>query len=196
MDELLSKLYIFWITQIQRMVISGGNFKPDTLKPKEVVSLLLDDEEIEQKCKSDSTFYIYYLKQFVFELFVSIFENIVDRQRNEEKRKWTQEENARLEAEKERKRKAVSFGKVSWKLFNLQNDFLCKQLSIHFVYRVTNKSRNSVRISHLAKHRIQILVRRVALQNRFSSNRLTMSRAVKRLLLIVIVYRIRVHKHF
>lgn len=33
------------------MVISGGNFKPDTLKPKEVVSLLLDDEEIEQKCK-------------------------------------------------------------------------------------------------------------------------------------------------
>ena len=26
------------------MVISGGNFKPDTLKPKEVVSLLLDDE--------------------------------------------------------------------------------------------------------------------------------------------------------
>ena len=33
------------------MVISGGNFKPDTLKPKEVVSLLLDDEEIEAKCK-------------------------------------------------------------------------------------------------------------------------------------------------
>lgn len=31
------------------MVISGGNFKPDTLKPKEVVSLLLDDEEIESK---------------------------------------------------------------------------------------------------------------------------------------------------
>ncbi|KAK3855245.1 hypothetical protein Pcinc_038337, partial [Petrolisthes cinctipes] len=29
---------------IQRMVISGGNFKPDTLKPKEVVSLLLDDD--------------------------------------------------------------------------------------------------------------------------------------------------------
>ncbi|XP_022256535.1 DNA helicase INO80-like, partial [Limulus polyphemus] len=34
---------------IQRMVISGGNFKPDTLKPKEVVSLLLDDEELEKK---------------------------------------------------------------------------------------------------------------------------------------------------
>lgn len=33
------------------MVISGGNFKPDTLKPKEVVSLLLDDEEIEAKCE-------------------------------------------------------------------------------------------------------------------------------------------------
>jgi len=33
------------------MVISGGNFKPDTLKPKEVVSLLLDDEELEKKCE-------------------------------------------------------------------------------------------------------------------------------------------------
>lgn len=32
------------------MVISGEQFKPDTLKPKEVVSLLLDDEEIEHKC--------------------------------------------------------------------------------------------------------------------------------------------------
>lgn len=36
-------------SEIQRMVISGGNFKPDTLKPKEVVNLLLDDEEIETK---------------------------------------------------------------------------------------------------------------------------------------------------
>ncbi|XP_039288184.1 chromatin-remodeling ATPase INO80 [Nilaparvata lugens] len=36
-------------SEIQRMVISGGDFKPDTLKPKEVVSLLLDDDEIEQK---------------------------------------------------------------------------------------------------------------------------------------------------
>lgn len=37
--------------QIQRVVISGGNFKPDTLKPKEVVSLLLDDDELEKKCE-------------------------------------------------------------------------------------------------------------------------------------------------
>ncbi|XP_014219973.1 putative DNA helicase Ino80 isoform X2 [Copidosoma floridanum] len=36
-------------SEIQRMVISGGNFKPDTLKPKEVVSLLLDDEELEAR---------------------------------------------------------------------------------------------------------------------------------------------------
>ncbi|KAG8293548.1 putative DNA helicase ino80 [Homalodisca vitripennis] len=36
-------------SEIQRVVISGGNFKPDSLKPKEVVSLLLDDEEIEKK---------------------------------------------------------------------------------------------------------------------------------------------------
>lgn len=31
------------------MVISGGGVKPDSLKPTEVVSLLLDDEEIELK---------------------------------------------------------------------------------------------------------------------------------------------------
>lgn len=36
-------------SEIQNMVISGGNFKPDTLKPKEVVSLLLDDDELEKK---------------------------------------------------------------------------------------------------------------------------------------------------
>lgn len=36
-------------SEIQRMVISGGNFKPDTLKHKEVVCLLLDDDELERK---------------------------------------------------------------------------------------------------------------------------------------------------
>ncbi|XP_049787289.1 chromatin-remodeling ATPase INO80 [Schistocerca cancellata] len=36
-------------SEIQRMVISGGNFRPDSLKPKEVVSLLLGDEEIEKR---------------------------------------------------------------------------------------------------------------------------------------------------
>ncbi|XP_018421548.1 PREDICTED: DNA helicase INO80 isoform X2 [Nanorana parkeri] len=38
-------------SEIQRVVISGGNFKPDTLKPKEVVGLLLDDEELEKKLR-------------------------------------------------------------------------------------------------------------------------------------------------
>ncbi|KAJ8378133.1 hypothetical protein AAFF_G00247710 [Aldrovandia affinis] len=38
-------------SEIQRMVISGGNFKPDTLKPKEVVSLLLDDDELETRLR-------------------------------------------------------------------------------------------------------------------------------------------------
>ena len=33
------------------MVITGGEFRPDALKPKEVVSLLLDDEEMEARCK-------------------------------------------------------------------------------------------------------------------------------------------------
>ncbi|XP_060081949.1 chromatin-remodeling ATPase INO80-like [Ylistrum balloti] len=39
-------------SEIQRMVISGGNFRPDVLKPKEVVSLLIDDEEMESKLLS------------------------------------------------------------------------------------------------------------------------------------------------
>jgi len=34
------------------MVISGGNFRPDVLKPKEVVSLLLDDDDMERKRES------------------------------------------------------------------------------------------------------------------------------------------------
>lgn len=36
-------------SEIQRMVISGGTYRPDVLKPKEVVSLLIDDEEMERK---------------------------------------------------------------------------------------------------------------------------------------------------
>jgi DNA helicase INO80 len=36
-------------SEIQKMVISGGDFKIDTLKPKEVVSLILDDEEMETR---------------------------------------------------------------------------------------------------------------------------------------------------
>ncbi|XP_052767691.1 chromatin-remodeling ATPase INO80-like [Mya arenaria] len=36
-------------SEIQRMVISGGSFKPDTLKPKEVVSLLIDEDELKNK---------------------------------------------------------------------------------------------------------------------------------------------------
>ena len=38
------------------MVISGGSFRPDDLKPKEMVSLLLDDEEMETRCKFDYDF--------------------------------------------------------------------------------------------------------------------------------------------
>ena len=33
------------------MVISGGDFKPDALKTKEMVSLLLDDDEMKSRCK-------------------------------------------------------------------------------------------------------------------------------------------------
>lgn len=38
-------------SEIQKMVIAGGDFKPDTLKAKEMVSLLLDDDEMETRCK-------------------------------------------------------------------------------------------------------------------------------------------------
>ena len=38
--------------QIHRMVIQGGEFRPEgSLKPKEVVSLLLDDAEVETRCE-------------------------------------------------------------------------------------------------------------------------------------------------
>ena len=37
--------------QIQKMVISGGDFKPDTLKAKDMVSLLLHDDEMETRCE-------------------------------------------------------------------------------------------------------------------------------------------------
>ncbi|XP_065883636.1 chromatin-remodeling ATPase INO80-like isoform X2 [Dysidea avara] len=36
-------------SEIQKMVITGGEFRSDALKPKEVVSLLLDDEEMEAR---------------------------------------------------------------------------------------------------------------------------------------------------
>lgn len=35
------------------MVISGGTYRQDVLKPKEVVSLLIDDEEMERKSESE-----------------------------------------------------------------------------------------------------------------------------------------------
>lgn len=38
-------------SEIQKMVISGGDFKPEALKAKEMVSLLLDDDEMETRCK-------------------------------------------------------------------------------------------------------------------------------------------------
>lgn len=38
--------------QIHRMVIQGGEFRTEgSLKPKEVVSLLLDDAEVETRCE-------------------------------------------------------------------------------------------------------------------------------------------------
>jgi len=36
-------------SEIQKMVISGGTYKSESLKPREVVSLLIDDDEMEKK---------------------------------------------------------------------------------------------------------------------------------------------------
>lgn len=41
-------------SEIQKMVISGGDFRPDAMKAKEMVSLLLDDDEMETRCKFES----------------------------------------------------------------------------------------------------------------------------------------------
>lgn len=43
-------------------MISGGQFNKDVLKPKEVVSLLLDDVELEAKCMliSFNIIFLYY----------------------------------------------------------------------------------------------------------------------------------------
>ncbi|KAL8590096.1 hypothetical protein ACOMHN_034327 [Nucella lapillus] len=38
-------------SEIQKMVISGGSYRPDILKPTEVVSLLIDDAEMEKKLR-------------------------------------------------------------------------------------------------------------------------------------------------
>lgn len=53
------------------MVISGGNFRPDQLKPKEVVSLLLDDDEIEKKCEPVQLFFSIKLCQIILQ-FISL----------------------------------------------------------------------------------------------------------------------------
>jgi len=78
------------------MVISGGNLKPDTLKPKEVVSLLLDDDEIESKCKNK--------KIILYTFQITLTNTFLDRQKQEERR---QLEETRAEGfkEKDRKRK-------------------------------------------------------------------------------------------
>ena len=39
------------------MVISGSDFKPDTLKAKDMVSLLLHDDEMETRCECNSIYW-------------------------------------------------------------------------------------------------------------------------------------------
>ena len=62
------------------MVISGGSFRPDVLKPKEVVSLLLDDDEMEKKRELDNLLNIIILllnSWLQVELFCQICECVV-----------------------------------------------------------------------------------------------------------------------
>lgn len=97
------KTLLFTCNQIQRVVISGGSFKPDTLKPKEVVSLLLDDDELEKK--REFSVYVYKslktppaARMEAWCLFPAV------RQRQEEKRQL--EESSKV---KERKRKREKY---------------------------------------------------------------------------------------
>ena len=48
------------------MVISGNNFSPDILKPKEVVSLLLDDDEMQRKCKMPVLLFTFLIAKLFF----------------------------------------------------------------------------------------------------------------------------------
>lgn len=84
-------------SKIQKIVISGGSFKPDTLKPTEVVSLLLDDEEIERKCKLIQCCYAIRIQSLEMEYKWPVLHT--DRQRQAERK---QQE---VEREAERKRK-------------------------------------------------------------------------------------------
>lgn len=95
------------------MVISGGNFKPDTLKPKEVVSLLLDDDELEKKreCFEATRLHLDSILFFFFTINIRrkfkkkcILSSPVVRQRQEEKRQL--EESSKV---KERKRKREKY---------------------------------------------------------------------------------------
>lgn len=85
------------------MVISGGNFKPDTLKPKEVVSLLLDDDELEKKRESEGGGFVF-LSGDVQSGRINCLCFPAVRQRQEEKRQ--QEESSKV---KERKRKREKY---------------------------------------------------------------------------------------
>lgn len=93
--------------KIQRVVISGGNFKPDTLKPKEVVSLLLDDDELEKKRECFACTHAILINPTTLTV-VRKEKNILSvpvvRQRQEEKRQ--QEESSKV---KERKRKREKY---------------------------------------------------------------------------------------
>lgn len=99
------------------MVISGGNFKPDTLKPKEVVSLLLDDEEIEMKCNYCSS-YTFFLHVRIFSFYI-VF--IADRQRTEERRQVEEQREREKERERERKRKQIIAVKTNVNILSDKN---------------------------------------------------------------------------
>lgn len=91
------------------MVINGDNFKPDTLKPKEMVSLLLDDEEIEMKCKKNCNKTRLNLNlaslcrnSIMHTQNLFHYSSILDRQKTEERRMM---EDSSVKSVKERERK-------------------------------------------------------------------------------------------
>lgn len=97
-------------------MISGGNFKPDTLKPKEVVSLLLDDDELEKKRESGARTP---LGSIAFANRGDKLSLSAVRQRQEEKRQ--QEESSKVKERKRKREKYAEKVRLLWKTLQCVN---------------------------------------------------------------------------
>lgn len=179
------------MVQIQRMVISGGNFKPDSLKPKEVVSLLLDDEEIEQKCKC----FTYTANESKLK---SKYIGAICRSPKE----WGKEEtdiggeSTFGSWERSQTKGALNGKSKRVDFFFTFHSPIGSLIAFIIVFRLTNKLKNRDWINHTENRRSRISVRKVVQPNHCLKHPKTMNRVVKMWWSIVTAYPIRAHKHF